>query len=85
MKNLEITKNICLKNYNFECTTTKSTAAGTMLYIANQPAYKPRHDLKIYKTNELKSTSIELKNSKKKLNVLISCIYRHPSVNQEEF
>ena len=65
MKNLEITKNIYLKNYKFEYTTTKSTVAGTMLYTANQPAYKPRHDLKIYKTNELKSTSIELTNSKK--------------------
>ena len=66
MKNLEITKNIYLKNCNFEYTTTKSTVAGTMLYIANQPAYKPRHDLKIYRTNELKSTSIELTNLKKK-------------------
>ena len=56
MKNLEITQNINLKNYNFEYTPTESTAGGTMLYIANHLAYKPRHDLKIYKTNELEST-----------------------------
>ena len=36
-----------------------------MLYITNHLVYKPRHDLKIYKTNELESTFIELINSKK--------------------
>ena len=45
MKNLEITQNINLKNYNFEYTPTKCTAGGTMLYRANHLAYKPRHDL----------------------------------------
>ena len=42
MKNLEITQNINSKNYNFEYTPTESTAGGTMLYIANHLAYKPR-------------------------------------------
>ena len=71
MKNLEITQNINLKTYNFEYTPTESTAGGTTLYIANHLAYKPRYNLKIYKTN--------------KQNVLIGCVYRHPSINQEEF
>ena len=31
MNNLEITKNINLKNYNFEYTPTESTAGGTFL------------------------------------------------------
>ena len=84
MKNLEITQNINVKNYNFEYTPTESTAGRTLLFIANHLAYKPRHDLKIYKTNELESTFIELINSKKQ-NVLIGCVYRHPSMNQEEF
>ena len=84
MKNLEITKSINLKNYNFEYTPTVSTAGGTMLYIANHLAYKPIHDLKIYKTNEFESTFIELINSKNQ-NVWIGCIYRYPSMNQEEF
>ena len=39
---------------------------------------------KIYKTNELKSTFIELRNLKKQ-NVFIDCIYRHSSMSQEEF
>ena len=84
IKNSEITKNIILKNYNFQYAPTESTADGTMLYIANQLAYRPRSDLKIYKTNELESTFIELINPKKH-NVLIGCIYRHQYMNQEEF
>ena len=65
MKHLEISQNINLKKYNFEytptVTLTESTSGGTILYIANHLAYKPRDDLKIYKTNELESTFIELK------------------------
>ena len=53
MKNLQITKNIKMKNYNMEYTSTESTAGRTMLYIANHLDYKPRLDLNIYKTNEL--------------------------------
>ena len=56
-KILKITQNINLKNYNFEYTSTESAAGGTVL------VYKPRDDLKIYKTSELKSTFIELINS----------------------
>ena len=56
MKNLEITQNTDLKNYNFEYIPTESTAGGTMLYIADHLAYEPRNEL-----------------------------YRHPSINQEEF
>ena len=60
MKNLEITQNVSLKNYNFEYTPTESTDGRTMLYMANHLACKPRDDLKIYKTNERESTFIEL-------------------------
>ena len=84
MKNFEITQNINLKNYDFEYTPTESTADGSMLYIANHLAYTPRHNFKIYTTNELESTFIELITWKKQT-VLIGCIYRHPSMNQEEF
>ena len=80
MKNLEITQSINLKNYNFEYTPAESTAGGTMLFIANHLADKLRHGLKIYENNELESIFIKLINSKKKQNVLIGCIYRHPSI-----
>ena len=41
-----------------EYISTESTAGGTLLYIANHLAYKPRHDLNIYNTNKLQSTFI---------------------------
>ena len=79
MKHLEISQNINLKNYNFEytpsVTLTESTSGGIMLYIANHLPYKPRHDLKIYKTNELESTFIELKKNKKKTERFFRSIY----------
>ena len=55
IKNIEITKNfkLTLKKYNFEYIPTESTNGGTMLCTANHLSYKPRHDLKIYYTNEL--------------------------------
>ena len=54
-----------------------------MLYIANHLDYKPRNDLKIYKASELESTFIKLLSSKK-AEVLIGCIHRRPTMNQEE-
>ena len=84
MKILAITKNINFKNYNFEYTPTESTAGGTTLCVGNHLAYVPSHDLKFYKTNELESIFIEFINSKKQ-NVLVGCIYRHSSMNQNEF
>ena len=53
MGSLEITKNIDIKNYNMKYMSNESTAAGTMLYIANLPTYKRTIDLNFYKTNEL--------------------------------
>ena len=84
MKNLEITKNINLKNYNVEYISTESATAGTILQIVKHLASKPRIDLNIYKINEFKPTFIERINSTKK-NALVDCIFRHPSMNQDEF
>ena len=38
-----------LHNYSFEFTPTETSAAGTLLYIANHLSYKCRNDLNIYK------------------------------------
>lgn len=84
MKNLEITKNINLKNYNVEYISTESATAGTILQILKHLASKPRIDLNIYKINELKPTFIERINSTKK-NALVDCIFGHPSMSQDEF
>ena len=76
--------NLNLENYVFEHTPTESTAGGTLLYIANHLAYKPRCDLNIYKNYELESTFIEIINPKKS-NIIVGCIYRHPNMELNEF
>ena len=55
-----------------------------MLYIGNYLSYKPRDDLCIYKTTELEFAFIELINTKKSY-VIIRAIYRHPSMDLDEF
>ena len=62
--NMDIKTNINLPNYSIEYTPTESHAGGTLLYISNNIAYKPRKDLNIYKTHELESTFIEIINPK---------------------
>ena len=47
-------------------------------------SYKSRKDLSIYKSYEVESTFIEILNSKKG-NVIVGCIYRHPSMSLAEF
>ena len=59
--------------YSFEFKPTGSTAGGTLLYIANHLFYKPRNDLNLYKTIQLASIFIEIKNSKKN-NTIVSCL-----------
>lgn len=57
-----ITKNVSktnvIKNYSFEFNPT-------LLYIANQPSYKPHQGLNINKKNEPESSFIELLNPQK--------------------
>ena len=64
-KNVSLLNNLNLNNYYFEFTPTETCAGGTLLYIANHPAYKCRIDLNIFKKNELESTFIEIVNPKK--------------------
>ena len=79
-KNISLIKNLTMNNFSFEFTPVKSSAGGTLLYVANHLSYKPRLDLNIYKSNELESTFIEILNPKKS-NVIIGCIYKHPSMD----
>ena len=82
---MDITTNINLPNYSIEYTpTTESHAGGTLLYISNNTAYKPRKDLNIYKTHELASTFIEIINPKKS-NIILRVVYRHPTMDLNEF
>ena len=76
--------NLNLQNYSFEYCPTESSAGGTVLYIKNSLSYISRPDLQLYKSNQLESNFVEIINHKK-TNIVIGCIYRHPSMDLEEF
>ena len=84
IKNISLLNNLNLNNYSFEFTPTETSAGGTLLYIANHLSYKCRNDLNIYKKNELESTFIEIVNPKKS-NIVVGVIYRHPSMELNDF
>ena len=46
--NINKISNINLNNYAFEFTSNESSAGGTLIYLANHLAYKPRNNLQIY-------------------------------------
>ena len=75
---------ILTSNYAIEFTPTKSSAGGTLLYTANHLSYKPRPDLNIYKANQLESTFVEIINPKKG-NIVVGCIYKHPTMDVLDF
>ena len=59
---------------------------GTRLYIKQRINYKLRKDLQIYKSKELESMFVEvLKPGMSKNNMIIGCIYCHPSMELSEF
>ena len=68
-----------------EFTPTESSAGGTLLYNANHLSYKSPNDLNIYKIfSELESIFIEVINHQKS-NIIIGSIYRHPSMDLDDF
>ena len=75
-------------NYSAEFTPAESHASRTLLYINNKLSYKLRQDLCIYKSSELESTFIEIINQKYiyiYIYIIIGCIYRHRTMNLNEF
>ena len=83
-KQVSLLNNLNLNNYSFEFTPSETSAADTLLYVANYLSYKYCNDLNIYKKNELESTFIEIVNPKKS-NILVGIIYRHPSMDLADF
>ena len=67
---MNITTNINLPNYSIEFTQTELHDEGTLLHINNN-SLKPKKDLNIYKSHELKSTFIEIVNPNKFLKKLL--------------
>ena len=76
--------NIDLKGYTIEHTPTEANCGGALLYINNTFNYTVRNDLRIYQKKETESIFIEIINTKGK-NIIVGCIYRHPSLNPTEF
>ena len=67
-----------------EHTPTEANCGDALLYINNTFNYTVRNDLRIYQKKEIESIFIEIINPKGK-NVIVGCIYRHPSLNPTEF
>ena len=86
IKNTIPTIDISLQGYNCYSTPTEASKGGTILYIKNNFHIKPRNDLDniMYNSKELESSFIEIINPNRK-NIVIGCIYRHPSMNLNEF
>ena len=79
--------NIDLPDYSFIHNLSDTCAGGTGLFISNKLSYVPRNDLSnsFSSSGLLESTfccEIKLKNKK---NVLVGCIYKHPSMNIDLF
>ena len=81
-KQVSLLNNLNLNNYSFEFTPTETSAGGSLLNIANHLSYKCRNDLNIYKKSELES--IEIVNPRKS-NIIVGVIYRHPSMDLNDF
>ena len=77
---------INIQGYNCHSTATEAEKGGTLIYISDKHNYKQRKDLEglTYKSKLLESTFIEIINPGK-TNCLVGCIYRHPSMDLNEF
>ena len=71
--------NIDIPGYNkFMFTPTNTTHGGTGFYVRNDTDFIPRDDLKFVSDGDHESSFIEIKFNKRK-ELIIGCIYRHPS------
>ena len=77
---------LSIDGYNCFHTPTESEKGGALLYIKDQHNCKIREDLnkEIYKPGKLESIFIEIINKNKK-NIIIGCVYRHPSMDIDDF
>ena len=77
---------INMEDYKCYHTPSEAEKGGAMLYIQNEITSKPRNDLDslVYKSKQLESIFIEIINAGQK-NTIVGCIYRHPSMDLEEF
>ena len=84
-ENIEPHTDISLPGFQTPISTpTASSKGGVLLYVKNGIKFKPREDLKMYKSRELESTFIEIINTDKP-NSIIGVIYRHPCMDPANF
>ncbi|XP_065679190.1 uncharacterized protein LOC136093905 [Hydra vulgaris] len=75
---------ITINGYNIEQCSTEAKKGGALLYLQSNLNYNVRRDLIVYAPKYLESIFIEIINPFKK-NIIVGCIYRHPSMNPKEF
>ena len=77
---------ITMDDYNMYDTPTESEHGGVIMYINKRLTCKPRKDLDLllYKPCELESIFVEVNNKKCK-NIVLGTVYRHPSMDLDEF
>ena len=80
IKSISPATNINLNENITEHTPTESSARGAIIYINEKDSCQPRNDLKIYKQSHLESIFAEIILPKRS-NIIIGCIYRHPSMD----
>ena len=77
---------LIVPGYNYAHTPTKDEKSGALLYVSHDLQYTERVDLDSvpYKDEELGSKFIEIIKTNDK-NIIVGCIYRHPSKSVNEF
>ena len=75
---------IDLTNYLHEQTPTEASKGCTLVYISEQLKNKTHKDLQVHNAKELETTFIRIMN-KKRRNRIVSCIYKHPTLNNKDF
>ena len=76
--------NIRIPGYIFLGVNSKTSAGGVGIYISENINFTRRNDLDLALTEGVENCWIEIQRTKQK-NVVIGCIYRHPSQNRETF
>ena len=86
IKNKKPKYNINMKGYKTYYMPAEADKGGTLIYISESIQSKRRLDLEslLYQSEKLESTFIEIINSTKK-NIVVGCIYRHPSMDLAQF
>lgn len=75
-----------IQGYSLLFNTTEAAAGGTALYLSDSLTFKPREDLakSVYKSKLLESTFAEIE-CRKKANIIVGCLYKHPIMSIVDF